>query len=89
MHLTQTPQALRESVEFRDMAKDLADLLDIKLNQTNIIPESLQSKSARERLNDMMNVIEKILKFIEASIDIHSLGKLLVAALCTFFTERT
>lgn len=75
-------------MEFRDMAEDLANLLDIKLIQTNIIPESLQSESVREHLKNMMDVIEKTLKLINVTMDVKSLGKSLVAALCTSLTKE-
>lgn len=58
------------------MAKELAELLDVELNHTNIIPDNLRSESVRERLKNMMNVIEEALKFIQARMGNNSLGKL-------------
>lgn len=57
------------------MAKDLAELLDVELSQIDIIPDNLRSESVRERLKDMMDVIEETLKFIEARMN-DPLGKL-------------
>lgn len=60
------------------MARDLADMLDVELNQADIIPEKLRSDSVRECLKSMMNVIEETLKFIAARMNDYSLGKSII-----------
>lgn len=76
MLYSMTLQVIREPQEFRDMARDLAELLDVQINQADIIPENLRSDSVRDRLKDVMKVIEEILKFIEARMKDYSLGRL-------------
>ena len=68
-------QVVQEQQEFRDMATELAELLNVELDHTNIIPDNIRSESVRERLKDMMGVIEEILKFIEAHLNNSSLGE--------------
>ena len=68
-------QVVQEQQEFRDMATELAELLNIELDHTNIIPDNLRSESVRERLKDMMGVIKEILEFIEAHLNSNSLGE--------------
>lgn len=58
------------------MAMELTELLDVELNQTDIIPDHLLSEGVRERLKNMMDVIEETLRFIEARMNSYSLGKL-------------
>ena len=57
------------------MATELAELLNIELDHTNIIPDNLRSESVRDRLKDMMGVIKDILEFIEAYLNSNSLGE--------------
>lgn len=57
------------------MATELAELLNIELDHTNIIPDNLWSESVRERLKDMMGVIKETLEFIEANLDSNSLSE--------------
>ena len=68
-------QVVQEQQEFRDMATELAELLNIELDHTNIISDNLRSDSVRERLKDMMGVIKEILEFIEAHLNSNSLGE--------------
>lgn len=56
------------------MAMELTELLDVELNQTDIIPDHLLSEGVRERLKNMMDVIEETLRFIEARMNSYSLG---------------
>ena len=58
------------------MAVELAELLDVKLHLSSIIPEKLQQESVRKSLKTMMNVVEDTLRFIMTHIDNNSLRKL-------------
>lgn len=57
------------------MAVDLAELLDMKLALSDIIPDRLQLGSVQKSLKCMMDVIEESLTFIKANIENYSLSK--------------
>lgn len=57
------------------MAKELAELLNVELNLTNIIPDNLRSESVRGHIKNMLDVIEETLRFIEARMNSYSLGE--------------
>ena len=68
-------QVIQEQQEFRDTAKDLAELLNVELRLTNIIPDDLRSEIVLGPLKHMMDVIAEILKFIDARMNRNSLSK--------------
>lgn len=57
------------------MAVDLAELLNVKLHLSDIIPDKLRQGSVRKSLKAMMDVVEEALKFIKDHIDSCSLSK--------------
>ena len=58
------------------MAKELAEVLDVELDLTSIIPYDLRSESVRKPLKHMTDVIEETLNFIAARMKRKSLGEL-------------
>lgn len=58
------------------MAVELAELLDVKLQLSDIIPEKLRQESVQQSLKTMMNVVEETLEFIKNHINNHSLREL-------------
>ena len=68
-------QVVQEQQEFRDIAKDLAELLNVELNLANIIPDDLRSESVLGPLKHLMDVVAEILKFIDARMSRNSLSK--------------
>ena len=68
-------QVIQEQQEFRDIAKDLAELLNVELNLANIIPDDLRSESVLGPLKHLMDVVAEILKFIDARMIRNSLSK--------------
>lgn len=57
------------------MAVDLADMLDVKLQISDIIPEKLRRGSVQKSLKRMVDVIEEILRFIDNNINNHSISE--------------
>ena len=57
------------------MAVDLAELLNVKLHLSDIIPEKLRQGSVQKSLKTMMDVVEETLKFIKDHIDSSSLSE--------------
>lgn len=47
------------------MATDLADLLNVKLQLSYIVPEKLQQGDVQRSLKDLLDVIEEALNFIK------------------------
>ena len=68
-------QVIQEQQEFRDTAKDLAELLNVELNLANIIPDDLRSESVPGPLKRLMDVIAETLKFIDARMNRNTLSK--------------
>ena len=62
------------------MAVDLAELLNVKLHLSDIIPEKLRQGSVQKSLKDMLDVIEETLKFIENHINRSSLSEYFLVA---------
>lgn len=69
-------KVLQDQQKFHHMAVDLAEVLNVRLHLSDIIPEKLQQGSVQKSLKSMMDIIEETLEFIQAHLDSHSISEL-------------